>query len=76
MQTVIEATNMDSKVELNVSSDSIVHMDVSDFKHLSAGEVHHESHHNPSPHKNLFSGTVRNEMSMHMSGTWHLRPCP
>ena len=61
-QTVIEATNMDSKVELNVSSDTITDMDVLDFKHLSAGEVHSELHHNPSPHENLFSDTVRNEM--------------
>ena len=33
-----------------------------DFKHLSAGEVHPKLHHNPSPHENLFSGNVRNEM--------------
>ena len=61
-QTIIEATNKDSKVELNVSSDTIADMDVLDFKHLSAGEVHPESHHNPSSHENLFSGTVRNKM--------------
>ena len=61
-QTIIEATNADSKVEINVSSDTIVDVDISDFEHLSAGEVHSESHHNPSPHENLFSGTVRNEM--------------
>ena len=61
-QTIIEATNMDSKVELNVSSDTTADVDVLDFKNLSVGEVHPESHHNPSPHENLFSGTVRNEM--------------
>ena len=37
-------------------------MDVSDFKHLSAGEVHPKLQHNPSPHENLFSSTVRNKM--------------
>ena len=54
-QTIIEATNTDSKVELNVSSDTIADVDVLDFEHLSAGEVHPELHHNPSPHENLFS---------------------
>ena len=53
---------MDSKVELNVSSDTIADIDMSDFEHLSAGEVHPILHNNPSPHENLFSGTVRNEM--------------
>ena len=62
-QTVIEATNTgNSNVELNVSSDTIVDMDVSDFEHLSAGEVHPKLHHNPSPHENLFSDTARNDM--------------
>ena len=37
-------------------------MDVLDFEHLSPDKVHPELHHNPFPHKNLFSGTVRNEM--------------
>ena len=41
-QTVIEATNTDSKVELNVSSDTITDMEMSDFEHLSAGEGHPE----------------------------------
>ena len=40
-QTVIEATNMDSKVELNDSSDTIADVDMSDFEQLSAGEVHY-----------------------------------
>ena len=61
-QTAIEATNTDSKVELNVSSDTIADMDIFDFEHLSAGKVHPETHHNPSPYENLHSGTVRNEM--------------
>ena len=46
----MEATNMDSKVELNVSSDTIADIDVLDFEHLSAGKVHPELHHMPSPH--------------------------
>ena len=62
-QTIIKATNTgNSNVESNVSSDTIADMEVSDFKHLTAGEVHPESHHNPSPHKNLFPDTVRNKM--------------
>ena len=65
-QTVIEATNTsNSNVELNVSSDTIADVDMSDFEHLSAGEVHHKVHHNASPHENLFPDTVRNEMLTH-----------
>ena len=62
-QTVIEAINTsNSNVELNVSSDAIADMDVSDSRHLSAGKVHCELHHNPSQHENLFPDIVRNEM--------------
>ena len=48
-QTVLEETNMDNKLELNVSSNTIADVDMSDFEHLSAGKVHPELHHNPSP---------------------------
>ena len=56
---------VESYVELNASSDTIADMDVSDFKHLSMVEVHHESHHNPSPHENLSPDTVRNKIITH-----------
>ena len=65
-QTVIEAANTgNSNVDLNVSSDTIVDMDVSDFEHLSANVVHHESNHNASPPKNLFPDSVIYEMLTH-----------
>ena len=35
------------------------------MEYLSSNAVHHKSHHNPSPHKNLFPDSVRNEMLMH-----------
>ena len=44
-----------------LATDTIADIDVSDFKHLSANAVHYESHHNLSPHKNLFPDSVRNE---------------
>ena len=58
-QTIIEATNTDNKVELNVCSGTIADVDMLDFEHLRAGEVHPELHHNPSPDENLFPGNVR-----------------
>ena len=58
----MEVTNTDSKVEINISSDTITDLDVLNFEHLNAGKVHPKSHHNLSPHENLFSGTVTNEM--------------
>ena len=61
-QMIIEATNTDIKVELNVSSDTTTDVDMSDFEHLHTGKVPPKLHHNPSPHENLFSGTVRNEL--------------
>ena len=65
-QTVIEAANTNnSDVDLNVSSDTIADIDVSYFEHLSTNAVHHESHHNPSPHENLFPDSARNKMLTH-----------
>ena len=69
-KTIIEAANTsNSNVDLNVSSDTIADMDVSDFEHLSKGKVHCKLHHNPSPHENLFPDTVRNEMLTHYNHT-------
>ena len=60
----ISNTN-NGKVDLNVSTDTIADMDISDLEYLSPNAVHHKLHHNPSPHENLFPDSVRNEMLMH-----------
>ena len=42
-QTIIEVANTsNSNVELNISSDTIADVVMSDFEHLSMGEVYHE----------------------------------
>ena len=62
-QTVMETANThNSNIDLHVSTDTIADVDMSDFEHLSPNAVHHKLHHNPSPHKNLFPDSVRNEM--------------
>ena len=70
VQTIIEkynteAFNYNGNIDLNVSTDTIADVDVTDLDYLSPNAVHHETHHNPSPHENLFPDTVRNEMLMH-----------
>ena len=67
-QTIMETSNTNNRnVDLNVSTDTIADadVDISDLKYLSPNAVHHESHHNPSPHEGLFPDSVRNEMLMH-----------
>ena len=62
-QTITETDNTNNcNIDLNVSTDTIADVDMSDLEHLSANAVHYELHHNPSPHKNLFPDSVRNEM--------------
>ena len=56
--------NNNGNIDLNVSTDTIADVDVSDLEYLSPNAVHHESHHNPL-HKNLFPDSVRNEMLTH-----------
>ena len=69
-QTVMETSNTktfnnNGNIDLNFSTDTIADVDISDLKYLSPNAVHHELHHNPSLHENLFPGSVRNEMLMH-----------
>ena len=69
-QTIMETSNTkafnnNGNVDLNVSTDTIADIDISDLEYLSPNAVHHESHHNPSPQENLFQDSVRNEMLMH-----------
>ena len=65
-QTVTEAVNTNnSNIDLNVSSDIIADVDMSDFEHLSTNAVHHKLHHTPSPQGNLFPDSVRNDMLTH-----------
>ena len=70
VQTIIEASNTEafnnnSNTDLNVSTDTFADIDVSDLAYLSPNAVHHETHHNPSQHENLFQDNVRNEMLTH-----------
>ena len=70
MQSIMEASNKkafnnNGNVDLNVSTDTIANVDISDLEYPSPNAVHHISHHNPSLHENLFPDSVRNEMIMH-----------
>ena len=70
MQSIIEASNTEafnnnSNKNLNVKTDTIADVNVSDFTDMSPDVVHHEMHNNPSPHENLFQDSVRNEMLTH-----------
>ena len=60
-----KAFNNSGNVDLNVNTDTIADVDISNLEYLSPNAVHHELHHNPSLHKNLFPDSVRNEMLMH-----------
>ena len=62
-QTVMETSNTNnSNIDLNVSTDTIADVDISDLEYLSPNAVHHKLHHNHSPHENLFPDSIRNEM--------------
>ena len=70
MQSIIEASNTETLINsgndgLNVSTDTIADVDVSDLADMSSNAVHHETCNNPSIHKNLFQDSVRNEMLTH-----------
>ena len=60
-----KAFNNNGNIDLNVSTDTIADVDISDLEYLSPNAVHHELHLNPSLHGNLFQDSVRNEMLMH-----------
>ena len=70
MQTIIEASNTEafnnnSKAALNVRTDTIADVDISDLAYPSPNAVHHETHDSLSQHENLFQNSVRNEMLTH-----------
>ena len=70
MQSVIEAPNSEtlhnnSNKSMNVSTDTIPEVDVSDLVGLSSDAVHHNVHDNPSLHKDLFQNSMRNQMLTH-----------
>ena len=58
MQFIIEASNTEAfnnngNKDLNVSTDTIANVDISDLVVLSSNAVHHDAHNNPSLHENL-----------------------
>ena len=70
MQSVIKASNTEtfnnsSNKNLNVNTDTIADVNISDFTDMSPDVVPHEMHHNPSPHENLFQDSIRNKMLTH-----------
>ena len=70
VQSIIKASNTEAfnnngNKDLNVSTDTIADVDISDLVDMSSNAVHHEMHDNPSLHKNLFQDSVRNEMLTH-----------
>ena len=70
IQTIIETSNTEAfnnnvNTVLNVSTDTIADVDISDFADKSPDAVHHEHHDNMSQHENLFQDSIRNEMLTH-----------
>ena len=70
VQSIIEASNSEtlcnnSNKGINVSTDTIPEVDVSDLVDLSSDAVHHDVHDNPSLHKDLFQNSMRNKMLNH-----------
>ena len=70
VQTILDASNTEAfnnndNADLNVSTDTIADIDISDLAYLSPNPVHHETCDNPSLHENLFQDSVRNEMLTH-----------
>ena len=59
MQTIIEAFNNNSNVDLNVSADTISDVDVTDLAYLSPNAVHHKTPNIESQHENLSQNSVR-----------------
>ena len=70
MQSIIKASNTEAfnnngNKDLNISTNTIANVDVSDLEDMSSDAVHHEMHDNLFLHENLFQGSVRNEMLTH-----------
>ena len=64
VQPVIKVFNNGNK-DLNISTNTIADVDVSDVEDISSDAVHHEMHDNQFLHENLFQDSVRNEMLTH-----------
>ena len=69
-QSIIKASNSETLSNngnkgINVSTDTIPEVDVSDLVDLSSDAVHHDACNDPSLHKDLFQNSVRNEMLTH-----------
>ena len=60
-----EAYNNNGNADLNVSTDTIADVDISDLAYLSPNAVCHETGNNPSLYENLSQDSVRNEMLTH-----------
>ena len=72
VQTIIEASNTEAfnnngNADLNVSTDTIADVDISDFVDMiiCPDAVHHKNCNNLSLDENLFQDSVRNEMLTH-----------
>ena len=69
-QSIIEVSNSETLCNngnkgINVSTDTISEVDVSDLVDLSSDAVHHDAHDNPSLCNDLFQNSIRNEMLSH-----------
>ena len=60
-----EAPNNNVNKGINISTDTITNVDISDLEDMSPDAVHHEMHDNPFLHENMFQDSVRNEMLTH-----------
>ena len=70
VQSIIKASNTEAfnnngNKDLNVGTDTIANVDVSDLVDMSSDIVHHEMCNNLSLHENLFQDSIRNEMLTH-----------
>ena len=70
MQSIIEASNSETlhnnnNKGINVCTDAIPDVDVSDLVNLSTDAVHNNACDNPSLHEDLFQDSTRNEMLTH-----------
>ena len=70
VQSVIKASNSEAfnnngNKDLNVSTDTITDVDISDLVYPSPDVVHHKTHNNPSLHENLFQDSIQNNMLTH-----------
>ena len=70
IQTIIETSNTEAfnnndNIILNVSTDTIADVAISDFVGYKPDTVHHEHHNNTSQHENLFQDSITNEMLTH-----------